>query len=83
MNKKNESISRILPHTKTKLIFYLSIIRDLYDNSIIAYKTGIEQNIQLVLDTLREAMRKEKVSGICNSAVTKDFSTLSPKHTLI
>ena len=41
---------------------YLSIIRDLYDNSIVAYKTGTEQNIRLVLDTVREAMRKEKVT---------------------
>ena len=41
---------------------YLSIIRDLYDNSIIAYKTGTEQNIRLVLDTVREAVRKEKVT---------------------
>jgi transposase InsO family protein len=42
---------------------YLSIIRDLYDNSIVAYKTGTEQNINLVLSTIREAKRKEKVTG--------------------
>lgn len=42
---------------------YLSIIRDLYDNSIVAYRTGTEQNIRLVLDTVREAVRKEKVTG--------------------
>ena len=41
---------------------YLSIIRDLYDNSIVAYRTGTEQNIRLVLDTVREAMSKEKVT---------------------
>ena len=28
---------------------YLSVIRDLYDNSIVAYKTGTEQNNNLVL----------------------------------
>ena len=42
---------------------YLSVIRDLYDNSIVAYKTGTEQNINLVLSTIRAAKRKEKVTG--------------------
>ena len=42
---------------------YLSIIRDLYDNSIVAYKTGTEQNVNLVLSTIRAAKRKEKVTG--------------------
>lgn len=42
---------------------YLSIIRDLYDNSIVAYKTGTEQNINLVLQTIREAKKKEKVTA--------------------
>ena len=42
---------------------YLSVIRDLYDNSIIAYKTGTEQNIQLVLNTIKAAKRKEKVTA--------------------
>ena len=42
---------------------YLSVIRDLYDNSIVAYKTGTEQNIHLVLSTLREARKKENVTA--------------------
>jgi len=42
---------------------YLSIIRDLYDNSIVAYKTGSEQNINLVLNTLRAAKRKGSVTA--------------------
>ena len=42
---------------------YLSIIRDLYDNSIVAYKTGTSQNINLVLSTIRAAKKKEKVTG--------------------
>ena len=41
-------------------VLYLSMIRDLYDNSIVAYKSGTEQTINLVLDTIRLAMRKEK-----------------------
>ena len=46
-------------HTKEGVL-YLSMIRDLYDNSIIAYRTGTQQTIHLVLDTIRLAMRKEK-----------------------
>lgn len=42
---------------------YLSVIRDLYDNSIVAYKTGTEQNVNLVLSTLTAAKRKEKVTA--------------------
>ena len=42
---------------------FLSIIRDLYDNSIVAYKTGTNQNINLVLSTLRSAKKKEKVTA--------------------
>ena len=45
-------------HTKQGIL-YLSMIRDLYDNSIVAYKTGTEQTVSLVLDTIRLAMRKE------------------------
>ena len=46
-------------HTKQGIL-YLSMIRDLYDNSIVAYKTGTEQTVNLVLDTIHLAMRKEK-----------------------
>ena len=46
-------------HTKEGVL-YLSMIRDLYDNSIVAYKTASRQTICLVLDTIRLAMRKEK-----------------------
>ena len=46
-------------HTKQGVL-YLSIIRDLYDNSIVAYKTGTQQTVNLVLDTIRLAMKKEK-----------------------
>ena len=36
------------------------MIRDLYDNSIVAYKTGTQQTVNLVLDTIRLAMKREK-----------------------
>jgi len=41
-------------------VLYLSMIRDLYDNSIVAYKTAAQQTVNLVLDTIRLAMKKEK-----------------------
>ena len=41
-------------------VLYLSMIRDLYDNSIVAYKTATRQTVNLVLDTIRLAMKKEK-----------------------
>ena len=41
-------------HTKEGVL-YLSMIRDLYDNSIVAYKTATQQTV-----TIRLAMKKEK-----------------------
>ena len=49
-------------HTKQGVL-YLSVIRDLYDNSIVAYKTGTKQNVNLVLSTIKAAKRKEKVTA--------------------
>ena len=46
-------------HTKQGVL-YLSMIRDLYDNSIVSYKTGTQQTVNLVLDTIRLAMKREK-----------------------
>lgn len=42
---------------------YLSVIRDLFDNSIVAFKTGTEQTIDLVLQTIRMAQEKEAVAA--------------------
>ena len=50
------------------------MIRDLYDNSIVAYKTATSQTVNLVLDTIRLALRKEKVAGSCSSTATKAFN---------
>ncbi|MBQ5813982.1 MAG: hypothetical protein IIW34_07525, partial [Clostridia bacterium] len=44
-------------------VLYLSVIRDLFDNSIVAYKTSTTQNVQLVLETIKAAKKKEKVTG--------------------
>lgn len=42
-------------------VLYLSMIRDLFDNSIVAYKTASQQTVNLVLDTIRLAMKREKM----------------------
>jgi len=49
-------------HTRQGVL-YISAIRDLYDNSIVAYKTGTEQTVNLVLNTIREAKSKETVAA--------------------
>ena len=41
-------------------VLYLSMIRDLYDNSIVAYKTATQQAANLVLDTIRLVVFREK-----------------------
>lgn len=44
-------------------VLYLSVIRDLYDNSIVAHKTSTTQNVQLVLNTIKAAKKKEKATA--------------------
>ena len=44
-------------------VLYLSIIRDLYDNSIVSYNAGTEQTVNLVLNTVKAGMKKEKITG--------------------
>ena len=63
-NRPNQKWVTDISYIKTDQGFlYLSIIRDLYDNSIVAYKTAKDQSIKLVLDTIKAAKRKEKVTG--------------------
>lgn len=62
--KPNQKWVTDISYIKTAQGFlYLSIIRDLYDRSIVAYKTSTVQNINLVLNTIRAAKRKEKVTA--------------------
>ena len=42
---------------------YLSVIRDLYDNSIVAYQMSKDMTVKLVLDTIKKAMQKENVTA--------------------
>ena len=47
-------------HRKGALAGVFAFVNRWYDNSIVAYKTSTEQTVNLVLDTIRLAMRKEK-----------------------
>ena len=63
-NRPNEKWVTDISYIGTKQgTLYLSIIRDLFDNSIVAYKTGTEQTINLVLQTIRSAQEKEAVAA--------------------
>ena len=44
-------------------VLYLSMIRDLYDRSIVAYRTGTSQTVNLVLDTIHLAMKSVKTES--------------------
>ena len=58
-------------HTKQG-VQYLSMIWELYDNSIVAYKTSTKQTINLVLDTIRLVMRKEKKRAAAELQIHSD-----------
>ena len=58
-------------HTKQGIL-YLSMIRDLYDNSIVAYKTGTQQTVNLVLDTIRLAMKQQKKTAAAELQLHSD-----------
>jgi len=63
-DRPNQKWVTDISYIKTKQgTLYLSVIRDLFDNSIVAYKTGTEQNVNLVLSTIREAKKREKVTA--------------------
>ena len=53
-------------------VLYLSMIRDLYNNSIVAYKTGTQQTVNLVLDTIRLAMKGEKKAAAAELQLHSD-----------
>ena len=63
-DKPNQKWVTDISYIKTAQGFlYLSVIRDLYDRSIVAYKTSTVQNVNLVLNTIKAAKRKEKVTA--------------------
>ena len=44
-------------------VLYLSVIRDLFDNSIVAHRTGTEQTVNLVLNTIKDAKANVKAAA--------------------
>ncbi len=63
-DRPNQKWVTDISYIKTSQGFlYISVIRDLYDRSIVAYKTSTVQNINLVLNTIKAAKRKEKVTA--------------------
>jgi putative transposase len=70
---------------------YLSAIKDLATNEIIAYKISIRNDLKLVLDTLRAAVRKQrkKVHGILIHSdqgfqyTSKQYQKLLTKYKMI
>jgi transposase InsO family protein len=62
--KPNEKWVTDISYIKTPQgTLYLSMIRDLFDESIVAYQMGTEQSVNLVLNTIRAAKEKEVVTG--------------------
>jgi transposase InsO family protein len=63
-DKPNQKWVTDISYIQTKQgVLYLSTIKDLFDNSIVAYKTGTDQSINLVLDTIRKAKENEAVTA--------------------
>ena len=62
-DRLNKNLVKDISYIKTAHgTLYLSIIRDLFDNIIVLYKTNTTQNINLVLSTSRLAKKKENVT---------------------
>ena len=59
---------------------YLSVIRDLYDLSIVSYRTSSRQTLSLVLDTIRDAKAKEKVTDGLTLHSDQGFQYLSQEY---
>ena len=64
-NFKTDALNKVWDTDVTYLIFkgnraYLSTIIDLYDRHVIAYKISKNNDNKLVIDTLNEALDKEK-----------------------
>ena len=58
--------------------------RNLYDNSIVAYKTWTQQTVNLVMDTIRLAMKREKKGPLRSSTSTATKGSSIPhKHTAL
>jgi transposase InsO family protein len=73
-NKLNREFTASRPNEKwvtdiTYVIFngrrlYLSVIYDLFNNEVVAYKISKRNDLQLVMDTVKEAIKKGDVNGV-------------------
>ena len=62
--KPNEKWVTDISYIQTKQGFlYLSMIKDLYDNSIVGYKYATQMPASLVIETVRAAVKNAKPSG--------------------
>lgn len=78
-DKPNQKWVTDISYIKTaKGFLYLSIIRDLYDNSIVAYKTSTNPNVNLVLETVRAAKSLVAVPLTLHS--DQGFQYTSPQY---
>jgi len=74
-------------HTKQGVL-YLSAIKDLYDNFIVAYEMGDSQDVQLVLRTIKQA-KKEVASGLTLHSdqgfqyTSKGYSRLTRQYAIL
>ncbi len=59
---------------------YLSVIRDLYDLSIVSYRASPKQTVNLVLDTIRDAKAKEKATDGLALHSDQGFQYLSQEY---
>lgn len=59
---------------------YLSVIRDLFDGSIVSYRTSTLQNCKLVFDTIKDAMKKEAVTAELQLHSDQGFQYTSPGY---
>jgi putative transposase len=88
-NHLNRSFQASKPNEKwvtdiTYLIFkgqrlYLSAIKDLYNNEIIAYQISHRNDLQLVMDTLKQARKKRNVQGVLLHS-DQGFQYTSPRY---
>ena len=83
-NLLNRDFTTLLPNQKwgtdisyihtAQGVLYLSIIRDLFDNSIVAYKTRTDQSVGFVLPSAMHC-EKRRPLGSCSSTAAKAFNT--------
>lgn len=63
-NRPNQKWVTDITYIKTKQGFlYLSAIKDLYDGYIVSYRIGTDLSINLVINTVKDAFKKEVVTN--------------------